>query len=423
MLKIKFINHACIQIFYDDFSLLIDPWFSGKVFNDSWCLLKDSDLADIDFESLRFIVISHEHPDHLNFETLKKIYNLKNDITCIFPNRADKTVKKVIEKIGFKFMFLKQNTEKFFLNDKDYIKFFSNKPEGDHTIALSIKEKVIINQNDDYTDDDIIKKINKEFKFVDILFTQFSLAGYYGNSNNHNLIKKNGHDFHLNRIVDYQKKFNAKIVVPFASFVYFCKVTNKYLNKFAVKPDEVLKSLGNKVCQLVFLNDEVYFDDRFMTRNSINLKKLENLFNLNNLKFYESKTIDEKEIINVINSKLFDMSLIKKINTLTNKFSLKKILHGLFKFIILLKPIRIKLTDSNKIIEINFLTNYTKLSKNKYGKIDFEIPSEELLYMFKFPWGSDTANITATVNYYSKRSFYFFEYHLKYYHIYGAKFF
>lgn len=100
-LKIKFINHACIQIFYDDFSLLIDPWFSGKVFNDSWCLLKDSDFTDIDFESLRYIVISHEHPDHLNFETLKKIYNLKNDITCIFPNRADKTVKKVIEKNWF----------------------------------------------------------------------------------------------------------------------------------------------------------------------------------------------------------------------------------------------------------------------------------------------------------------------------------
>jgi hypothetical protein len=87
------------------------------------------------------------------------------------------------------------------------------------------------------------------------------------------------------------------------------------------------------------------------------------------------------------------------------------------------KPLNIQLTDTNQIIEIDFKKNSSKLSNNITSQIDFKIPAEELLYMFQYPWGSDTANITATVNYYSKRSFYFFEYLLKYYHINGAKLF
>ena len=71
--KVKFINHACIQIFYGEFSILIDPWFDGKVFNNSWKLLKDTDLKNVDFTNLKYIVFSHEHPDHLNFDTLKKM--------------------------------------------------------------------------------------------------------------------------------------------------------------------------------------------------------------------------------------------------------------------------------------------------------------------------------------------------------------
>ena len=100
----------------------------------------------MELKSLKYIFISHEHPDHLNFDTLKKIYSINNNITCIFPFRKDETVKKVVEKIGFKFKFIKQNEEKFFLNDKDFVKYFSNKDEGDHTIAFSINEKVIINR-------------------------------------------------------------------------------------------------------------------------------------------------------------------------------------------------------------------------------------------------------------------------------------
>ncbi len=422
-LKIKFINHACIQFFIDDQSFMVDPWFDGKVFNNSWSLLKSTKLDELELKSLKYIFISHEHPDHLNFDTLKKIYSINNDITCIFPFRKDETVKKVVEKIGFKFKFIKQNEEKFFLNDKDFVKYFSNKDEGDHTIAFSINEKVIINQNDDYTPSNIIQRINKEFSKIDILFTQFSLAGYYGNSDNPEMIKKNGHDFHLQRVVNYKKKFNAKMVVPFASYVYFCKNTNKYLNNFSVKLEEVLHALGNDVCQLVYYNDYIYLNEDFKLRNKKNLEKLKMTFDSKNHTYQTSDIIDDEELENVINKKLFNMTLSKKIFTFTDKLSFKSLFVGTYKLLSLSLPLFIEMPDKNRIIKINFLTNNVKvLNFDSTKNIDFKIPSEELLYMFKFPWGSDTANITATVDYYNKRSFYFFEYLLKYYHYQGAVF-
>lgn len=422
-MKINFINHACIQIFINNFSILVDPWFSGKVFNSSWKLLQETDVNSLNLSSLKYILVSHEHPDHLNFDTLKKIYLKNPDVTFVFPFRNDITIKKVIEKIGFKFHFINQNTERYYLDDQNFFKYFSNENEGDHTIVLSIDNKVILNQNDDYTDEISIKRINQEFPNIDILFTQFSLAGYYGNSDNPSTIIRDGHDFHLNRVIEYQQKFKAPIVVPFASYVYFCKETNKYLNDFKVKPYEVFEALGNDVCQLVYYGDEVFFNKEFTKRNAYNLDKLNKLFDFKDLKFSETIPVPEEEIIEMINKKLGDMKFVKKFRALTDNFQIFKILKGLYKLFLLSKPLKILISDKNKILEINFLNNTSRISNFEIRNYDFKIPSEELLYMFKFPWGSDTANITATVDYYSKRSFYFFEYLLRYYHIHGAKFF
>ena len=209
-----------------NYSFLVDPWFTGTVFNNSWKLLKENNISNINLIDLKYIFISHEHPDHLNFQTLKEIYKIKQDVEIIFPYRNDVLVKKVVEKIGFKFHFIRQNSEKFFIDKENFVKFFSNDMWGDHTIVFSIDEKVIVNQNDDYTEQSTINKIIKEYPNIDLLFTQFSLAGYYANSDRPDEIMEKGHKFHLNRIKKYFNSFKPKIIVPFASYIYFCKESN-----------------------------------------------------------------------------------------------------------------------------------------------------------------------------------------------------
>ena len=69
--QITFLNHSSFIMDINDFSVLVDPWYSGKVFNNSWSLIKDTDDSKIDYDKLRYISISHEHPDHFSLGTLK----------------------------------------------------------------------------------------------------------------------------------------------------------------------------------------------------------------------------------------------------------------------------------------------------------------------------------------------------------------
>ena len=68
--KITFLNHASFAIEVNNSITLIDPWFTGKIFNNSWSFMKDTDDSIIDYSKVKYISISHEHPDHLHWGTL-----------------------------------------------------------------------------------------------------------------------------------------------------------------------------------------------------------------------------------------------------------------------------------------------------------------------------------------------------------------
>jgi len=86
---------------------------------------------------------------------------------------------------------------------------------------------------------------------------------------------------------------------------------------------------------------------------------------------------------------------------------IKRLKHKSIILLYFLKPLKIRLSDSNKFIKISFLKNKV-IECDQTNKYDFCIPCEELDYMMKYPWGADTANITGTVSFYSKRAKYFF---------------
>jgi len=390
---IKLINHACLSVETEKNLILFDPWFFGKIFNNSWSLLKETKLNSLNLSNLTHIFISHEHPDHLHFPTLKSISELKKGVNLIFPYRKDLTVKRILEGYGYNVTYIAQNTEIFEVEEDLKIRYFSNKNEGDHTISIEYFDKVLINQNDHYTDNQSIRLIKSIYPKIDVLFTQFSLAGYYGNKDEPESIMKNGHDWHLNRLSDYNKIFDPKVIIPFASFVYFCKETNKYLNRFTVNPKEVFNLLGDK-CKFVLPGDDIFINQPKKTI----LDFYNDLFDLSNKNFTKPETINFKELTKTIKSGL------QKINLF---LIIKRLKHKSIILLYFLKPLKIRLSDSNKFIKISFLKNKV-IECDQTNKYDFCIPCEELDYMMKYPWGADTANITGTVSFYSKRAKYFF---------------
>lgn len=100
-MKTTLVSHASVLIESNGTTILSDPWFEGTVFNESWALLAKS--APVDFDHIQYIYISHEHPDHFNFATLKKIpLAQKQKISILYQNHASKRLNKVLEKMGFK---------------------------------------------------------------------------------------------------------------------------------------------------------------------------------------------------------------------------------------------------------------------------------------------------------------------------------
>jgi L-ascorbate metabolism protein UlaG (beta-lactamase superfamily) len=70
-MKIRFVSHASFCVEACNTSLLTDPWLFGKAFNNGWALL--SPAAEVHWPEIDYVWISHQHPDHLHFPTLKSI--------------------------------------------------------------------------------------------------------------------------------------------------------------------------------------------------------------------------------------------------------------------------------------------------------------------------------------------------------------
>lgn len=92
---VKFLNHASLEIRSNEFSMVVDPWFGQRIFNDGWSLLWRDDLLNLDNLSPNAIWLSHEHPDHFHPPTLLQIPHSKRPSVCVYFQKTND--KRVID--------------------------------------------------------------------------------------------------------------------------------------------------------------------------------------------------------------------------------------------------------------------------------------------------------------------------------------
>ena len=101
---VKLLSHASILIEVDGKKIITDPWYFGSAFNDGWELSHKPDLDEIKASIIDadIIWISHEHPDHLHFPTLKWISSfVKKDVAIYFQKNNSEKVFTALRKFGF----------------------------------------------------------------------------------------------------------------------------------------------------------------------------------------------------------------------------------------------------------------------------------------------------------------------------------
>lgn len=100
-IRMRYFGHACIMVETNDVSILVDPLISYYGYQTEQDRFSDIDLPDV----IDYILITHNHQDHILFETLLPLrHKVRNVVVPKSGSGAlqDPSLKKVFQKIGFK---------------------------------------------------------------------------------------------------------------------------------------------------------------------------------------------------------------------------------------------------------------------------------------------------------------------------------
>lgn len=262
-MKIRFVSHASFSIESNGTTLLCDPWLFGKAFNQGWALL--SAAAPVPWEKVDYVWISHQHPDHLHFPTLKSLTaEQRSHLTMLYQKHASERIPKVLRGLGY------STVEELPLNKWRQLRggievMCGSAGSMDSWIAVRAEGLTVLNLNDCVISQGHLAWIAKHVGDITILLTQFSFANWIGNH-----ADELGEAGRKLSDLQYRVKFlQPQITIPFASFIYFCNQENSWMNAFAISPQRIAE-LNLPGVNFMYPGDEWNSDDgRFQSEEAV----------------------------------------------------------------------------------------------------------------------------------------------------------
>ena len=390
--QIQLINHASIIIENDsNFNIMSDPWFHGSAFDHGWSLLYNNDKNSIEsiLNKIKYIYISHEHPDHFSINFFKNFQHeiIKNKIKIIFQETNDKRVET--------FLTDKLKLELITLRDFETLELDKQKitlikcGSIDSSMLLETEKISHLNINDcDFLDVQLskIKKIINYNKQL-IIYMQFSYAAYRSDDK----WLKNAANYKLKQLQNIYSFFDANLIVPFASFVYFSDKENFKLNNYMNSIDSTHQFLESRNINHCILNPN---ETKKNIHEIISNKNLRYQITKNSINFWDEKknnikplNEDKKKIIISENIKNKFLERIKIKNSLILLYIIRIIT---FKFIF--GDTKIYLPDIKEYYLINFFSIKQKKIIKK-NQIDLEMSSNRFNFLLKELYGLDSLSI------------------------------
>jgi UDP-MurNAc hydroxylase len=384
--SLQFVNHASILVKHGDISLLSDPWYQGDAFHKGWNLiheLQDEEITSL-LDDVTHLWISHEHPDHFSIGFFKKFgAKLKsNNIQILFQNTNDKRVEGFLFKSGYNLKIIDFNCWITLANDFEVLCF----KDGFYDSGLAIKtsDKTIINLNDCEIKDRLrceeVVKITGE---CDILATQFSYAAWKGGIANvgwRTLAAKEK----LDTMKLQASFFKPKIIVPFASYIYFSNNANFYLNDASNKPNDVIDAfIGHDTSVNIMKPFEVFdnLESEIDNAESIDFwNQAARAIDRNNLKGYDLVTLSQlEESFGNYTNRIFK-------NNTKWFMRLVRYLSPISAF----KPVVIRITDLDINIKLDIFSDSLQQCTSD---ADISMFSESLKFVLSNTFGFDTLTV------------------------------
>ena len=227
--EIVWINHAGYELRTSGLRIVHDPWLFGRVFAEGWSLIADSSFTPADFAGVDYIWFSHEHPDHFSPAVLKQIpLEIRQTITLLFQATRDKRVVAFCEKLGFSTLELPHQVRTQLNKD---VAVTCGVTGNDSWLFTETPDQAIFNAND-CVGVDWLQIANSLPRPVDTLLTQFSFANWVGNPEDSHRAKAAA----IEKLSEMQSQIDAfkpEKLIPFASYVWFCRQENYHMNTHA----------------------------------------------------------------------------------------------------------------------------------------------------------------------------------------------
>ncbi len=382
-MKVTFISQASVIIETSDATIWTDPWLFGTAFNDSWKLFPEPEFDINWYEKINFLWISHEHPDHFHFPTLKSLpTEFKEKVILLFQDNNSNKMPDAFKKLGFKNIRLLQNREITPITNTTSVHNFQI-GNMDSSLAVICEGKTVLNLNDCEINSSDVKCFKKDLGKIDVLLNQFSMAGYNGGYEYEKILPEVADNI-LNSMIADHKDLEASITIPIASYVYFCQSDNKFMNEFSNTPQKIHEK---------FLNENL----------ECNFLSINETFDLNNIGSY-NKEMSYQRIKSLFDNRdeklIYKVSEVIPLNEIEKAFiDLNKQLKSFYPKMILnkLKTIRVYIPDLDKIVDMSLSNGHFIEYKNDKEQKDFDIQiySQPLFFAFKFTWGIQTLGVSA----------------------------
>ena len=400
--KLKFVNHASYILENNETLLLHDPWLENGAFNNGWSLLcKEHTNKDL-IEYLKktnkkvFIWISHEHSDHFSIPFFKELKKSDLDTTIFFQKTIDKRVINYLESQNFEV--IECMPEKEYLLDSNFSITVYPHLGGDSFCEVIINEKRIVNLNDCIvrSHQSALSLLNrlKSSKKIDILFTQFGYANWIGREQDIDLRKDSAKE-KIQRIQIQNEIFQPIAIIPFASFVFFCKKDNFYMNMEQNSPLDIRNYEGLKDAQkkINFMKpmQEIELGDTFLIDLQHESNSAEDywikLLDLIKKDEYKFPLLESSDFENILDyGKNFIAKVRKETLFIVPLFELLKLMN--------LRRLKIYIYDLDKSISVSYLKGLQLLPFSK--RYDFALHSSELEFLFKNEFGWNTLFVSGS---------------------------
>jgi UDP-MurNAc hydroxylase len=378
-MKIHFVGHACVVAECADTAILMDPWLFGKIFNDSWSLLPEPKFDPALLDKIDYIWISHEHPDHCHFPTLDSFpAAFKARVTILFQDRDYAKVFAALRKLGYqRFKRLPHRAVVALSDQPDATKVYCyHAGLMDSALAVLGQWQVIFNANDARISGGECKGILHDIGHVDVLLNQFSLAAYGGFEPHEKYLPRRARQI-LENVSSVHRGLQAKVTIPFASFMYFSSLDNKYVNKFANSARDATGYLRRRGQRAAVLYPGDSYEVGAAHDSSEALAQFDQIPGVDERSYDAVKSKTMAEIVAAYDNLAAQMR---------DKYSMLVLR--------MLRPVTIRIPDLDKTVAFR-LTKGSLEEVDNTTAPDLVINSQPLWFGFKFPFGMQTLGVSA----------------------------